>query len=112
MADYPSYPQEVGSSERVIDPIIISRSRSGAAKSRFLQSSIKKEFTVVHKWLTTSDKDALLTFLYVTKRGLTFTFCWNHATGTVYTVLLDEQRGLQINSDGDRWNVTVNLAEA
>lgn len=112
MADYPTLPQYTGSSEKNVDPLIISRSRSGAVKARMLQGSVKREFKVMHVRLTAAEKSTLDTFLFVTKRGIPFTFAWNHEPGTVYTVVLAAPNGLEWVSVGPYWSVTVPLAEA
>lgn len=112
MADYPTYSQEAGSSEGVRDDVAISYARSGAVKARLLQSASKRTFRVVHKYLTDAQKASLITFLFTTKRNLTFTFAWNSSPGTTYTVVLANQGPLQFQSNGVYWETTVQLEEA
>lgn len=107
-----NFAQYDDSTESIVDPMIIDRSRSGAVKARILQSSTKRSFRVSHRMLTSTQKAQLIAFLYSAKRGTSFKFGWNHeATPDQYTVLLNAPDGLEWKSSGVYWDVMVPLVE-
>lgn len=112
MANYPSsIVQEQSSKEPWRDPMELDYARSGGAKGRRLQAAKKRQFMVTHRHVTTAQRATLEAF-YDANRSVTFTFAWNDAPATTYTVIFADKDGLDWDRDGPiLWRVTVKLAE-
>jgi hypothetical protein len=74
MAVYPTFGQDISSTETLLDDIQVDRASNGRIRLRGFYASSVKEYSVVHT-LTTTNKDILETF-YNTNRNTSFTFTW------------------------------------
>ena len=85
MADFP---RDIGihyeSKERTLDAALVSRARSGRIRLRRLYASPVKEFLVVLRGLTDTERNTVQNFL-TTNRKLPFGFYWPYGGG-VYQV--------------------------
>lgn len=109
MANYPTSLAIDGTTkEEWFDERSISRSRSGSVKARVLQSTKKRGWRVVHKYLSAAQKTTFQTF-YDTNRALTFTFA---LLGNNYTVIFGDEKSISWEPQkGGQWNLVVLLLE-
>lgn len=82
MANYPSFPQLVGSTHTPFDDLQIDRSIDGTAYARAFYAARKDRF-VLHHDLTLAQRDTLLAF-YDANRAIPFDLLWT-GDGTTYT---------------------------
>lgn len=104
------YTHSAGSKEMIVDPVLISRAASGSVRGRLLQSSRKRAFQVEHEYLTTAEKDNVISFIN-TKRGQTFTFAWTFNDGNTYTVIFSDREGITWTPVGDHWHCMMTFLE-
>ena len=108
MADYPSFPQIVGSKEILADGTVVDVAESGKPRFRSYYTQIRRNFIVMHD-VDTTDKDTLLTF-HVNNQFTTFTFDWEGDNHSVeYTVRFNgPPQPVPYQADG-RFRVTIQL---
>lgn len=104
MADYPAFPQLVGTEQTFADDIAADQSVSGTTKVRGFFTAKKSRFTVRHV-LNADDLATLLQF-YDDNRLATVTFTYK---GTDYTCFLAVPK---VTPSAGQWSeVVVSLAE-
>lgn len=85
MAAYPTFAcgQSLGSTETILDDIVVDRASNGVPRLRAFYTATKKQFSVLHERITPAEKATLDAF-YQTNRLLSFTFVWA-GDGVTYT---------------------------
>lgn len=105
MADYPSFGQDISSTETLLDDIQVDRASNGLVRLRGFYDTPSKEYSVVHT-LTTTDKNTIETF-YNTNRNISFGFTWVLDNST-HTCMFSAAPTLAIIGTGF-WTVTNKL---
>lgn len=108
MADYPAFPQIVGSAVVYRDDRQVVRDTSGASRVASFYAAPVKEFNVVHK-LDATDLATLRAF-YLANRNTTFNFTWCEDASP--TVCVFGQRGVSVRVGAVHHDVTVDIIEA
>lgn len=104
MATYPVLNQSYESTVSPIDNNKVSTSADGTLRAKVTYSETVFELNVVHPFLSTTDKDSIITF-YNTNKNLNFTF--NLASESQdYTCIFKSQPEVQKISSSF-WNVTM-----
>ena len=110
MADYPTFPQVVGSNEIVDDGTAVDKAESGKPRFRSFYTQIRRSWVIVHD-VDTTDKDTIMAF-HVSNQFVSFTFDWEGDNpATEYTVRFDgPPQPKPYQADG-QFKVTVKLVE-
>ena len=93
--------QSPASTEVWLDPILISRSASGALKGRRLQTTKSRAFKLKFEMMTPAQRTALEGF-YDDNRNIPFTFRWS-GDGADYSVQFTSE--ITWSSAGTTWTV-------
>jgi hypothetical protein len=109
MADYPSIPYSITSSDSRRDPVIVSVARSGKPKVRRLYPAPRRAFTLSHAALTDAQRATLEAFLNANRNGFTIYYP-SRATGSPIGVLQegDEVRWTRVEQ---YWRVEIPVIE-
>lgn len=107
MANYPTtLPLCEGSTEKWVDPFLLSRARDNSVKGRRTGTAKKKAFQVVHTRISQALKDSFETF-YDANRSVTLTFAW--IDGTSHTVIFSDSEIEWVPEKNALWSVKLLL---
>jgi len=107
MNTYPSLHQAIGSRPGMLDDLVIDRAANGTAKVRAFFAAVKRNFSVVHKAISASDRTTLLAF-YAANRTVAFYFTAED-DGVMRTVVF--KRAPVIEPIGLYFNITNEMEE-
>lgn len=110
MDTYPSTPQTTNSAEVRVSGREMDRATNGTPRVRSFFTAQKKEFTVVHEYISIAEKQAIEAFLAAHETSL-FYFKWL-GDGQTYTCLLGPTDPQYMPHSGLYWSVTVHLVQA
>lgn len=107
---YPNLPQATASKEARLTGRQLDRATNGAPKVRSFYTAAKKEFAIVHPYISAAEKLALEAF--IDANALTsFDFTW-HGDNATYTCLLADKPPEYTPHTAGRWSVVVYLVQA
>lgn len=104
MADYPAFPQLIGSNDDWVDDLVTDVAVNGRPMSRAFFDSKKKVFKLLHL-LDAADVDTFEAF-YDANRLLQFTFQWM-CNGPTYNVMFDSVPKIQRGNPATRVEVSL-----
>lgn len=105
MAAYPTLDTDELSARRPISGLQIDRADDGTIRSRTLFSAIVYQFDLLHRGLSSTDRDAILSH-YSANVNSTFSYTWPDGS-VAHTVVYADAPFVEWRPGG--WDVTVSL---
>lgn len=107
---YPSFPQSDQSKESTLTGRELDRASNGRPRIRCFYAADKKEFSIVHEYISNADKATLEAFI-AANRYNNFDFLWK-GDGITYSCLIADKAPEYTPHSGTRWSAAVYLVQA